>query len=236
MLASGEVRVVAILKVSRFWSSPQLARASAPAEALAVPASPSDGLDAFRSETDDPEPAALAPVAAPKPSAVAKPFPIQLAWLLPALRWAVVVAVSAGLGAAALYGYQRRFSSRPVDGTVTVLTEPSGLDVTLAGKSLGKTPLTATLHAGAYELEIGSAGTARKIPVNVTAGSSLVHQIAFTAGPEPVAATTGGVRIQTEPAHLAISIDGVARGVSPISLDGLQPGNHEVSVRTTPGS
>jgi hypothetical protein len=220
-----------MMKVSRFWSSPQLAPAIAPAEVLTVPPSSSEGLDAFRSESDAPAPAApvvVAPKTAPKPS-------IQLAWLQSVLMWTVVIAVSAALGAAGLYGYQRRFLNRAADGTVTLLSEPAGLDVTLAGRSLGKTPLTATLAAGSYEVEVGSAGTARKIPLKITAGSALVHQLEFVAGPQPVAASTGGLRIQTEPAHLAISVDGVARGMSPISLDGIQPGNHEVAVRTTGG-
>jgi hypothetical protein len=107
--------------------------------------------------------------------------------------------------------------------------------VTLAGRSLGKTPLTATLAPGSYEVQVGSGEAARKIALDVTAGSSVVHQIEFVAGPQPVASSTGGLRIQTEPAHLAISVDGVARGVSPISLDGVQPGSHEVTVRTAAG-
>jgi hypothetical protein len=118
---------------------------------------------------------------------------------------------------------------------VTLLTEPEGLDVTFAGRSLGKTPLTATLVPGAYEMEIGSASTARKVSLTVAAGSSLVHQIEFVASAQPVAASTGGLRIQTEPARLPVSVDGVARGVSPIALEDVQPGTHEVAVRTATG-
>jgi len=228
-LVSGEVRAVAILKVSRFWSSPALARAAAPADVLAVPAA-ADGLDSFRSENDDPEPAAPA-AAAPK---TAKQ-PLQIAWLLPVAMWTLVVAISAGLGATGLLGYQRRFVSRATNGTVTLVTDPAGLDVTLAGRSLGKTPLTTTLLPGSYEVQLGSAATARKITLNVAAGSSIVHQVDFVAGPEQVLAGTGGLRIQTEPGHLPVSVDGVAHGFSPVSVDGIQPGNHEITVRTAAG-
>ena len=229
MLASAEVRVVAILK-SRFWSSLQLARTPAPADVLAVPASATDGLDAFGSETDEPEPraASVASKTTTKPS-------MAPAWLRPALTWTLVVALSAALGAAGLYGYQRRFVNRPSTGAVTLVTAPASLEVTLAGRSLGKTPLTTTLAPGAYEVQVGSGDAARKIALNVTAGSSIVHQIEFVAGAQPVAASTGGLRVQTEPAHLAISVDGVSRGVSPISLDNVQPGSHDVTVRTAGG-
>ena len=219
---------MALLK-SRFWWSPQLARTGAPA--IAVPASPSDGLDAFGSETDPPEP--VAPPAV-QPKSPTKP-PISIAWLRPALTWSLVAVTSAALGASGLYGYQRRFLNRATTGAVTLLSAPAGLDVTLAGRSLGKTPLTATLAPGPYEVQVGSGDAARKIALNVTAGSSVVHQIEFVAGQQPVASSTGGLRIQTEPAHLAINVDGVARGMSPISLDGVQPGSHEVIVRTATG-
>ena len=158
-----------------------------------------------------------------------------MVWLLPALTWLLVVAISAALGAAGLYGYQRRFLNRATTGTVTLVTAPAALDVSLAGRSLGKTPLTTSLAPGKYEIQVGSGDAARTIALDVTAGSSVLHQIEFVAGPQPVASNTGGLRIQTEPAHLAVSVDGVSRGVSPVSLDGLQPGNHEVTVRTAGG-
>ena len=219
---------MALLK-SRFWWSPQFVRTAAPA--IAVPATQTDGLDAFRSETDGPDPAAPPGVAPKAPTKL----PVSIAWLRPAVTWSLVAVTSAALGAAGLYGYQRRFLNRATTGAVTLLTAPAGLDVTLAGRSLGKTPLATTLAPGTYDVQVGSGDAARKISLNVTAGSSVVHQIEFVAGPQPVASTTGGLRIQTEPAHLAISVDGVARGVSPIALDGVQPGSHDVTVRTANG-
>jgi hypothetical protein len=50
-----------------------------------------------------------------------------------------------------------------------------------------------------------------------------------------MAAGTGALRIQTEPARLPVSVDGVARGVSPIFLEDVQPGAHEITVRTASG-
>ena len=48
-------------------------------------------------------------------------------------------------------------------------------------------------------------------------------------------AATGGLRVQTEPAHLAVFVDGNSHGASPVSIDQLQPGEHEVSVKTATG-
>jgi hypothetical protein len=56
-------------------------------------------------------------------------------------------------------------------------------------------------------------------------------EFANTAAPP----TTGGLHVQTEPAHLPVFVDGTAHGLSPVAIDQLQPGEHEVSVRTSTG-
>jgi hypothetical protein len=221
---------VAILK-GRFWPSAQLARAATFDNGLPVPAdgAGADGLDAFGSESDVLSESAASPAAVPAKASA------STAWIATGAKWAGVLTIGAALGAAGAFGYERRFVSRATTGTVTLLTEPQGLDVSLAGKSLGKTPLTTAMAPGSYDLQVGSAGAAKKVTLTVVAGASLVQQIEFAPGVQPAAAGTGGLRILTEPAHLAITVDGVSRGVSPIALDDVQPGSHEIGVRTTAG-
>ena len=67
------------------------------------------------------------------------------------------------------------------------------------------------------------------------AGASLVHRIEFAPAPPPAGTAFGGLHVQTEPARLQVIVDGVSRGLSPIRLDDVQPGSHEISVRTAAG-
>jgi hypothetical protein len=146
-----------------------------------------------------------------------------------------VVILSAGLAVAGVFVYQRRFVRPANTGSVTVETSPVGLEVTNGGKSLGKTPLTTALAPGSYELQIGSAPNVRTIKITVTAGSSIVQRVEFADPAQTARATTGGLRVQTEPAHLPVLVDGEPHGVSPIAIDNLEPGEHEIAVRTTGG-
>jgi hypothetical protein len=50
------------------------------------------------------------------------------------------------------------------------------------------------------------------------------------------AAASGALRIQTEPSKLPVVIDGVDRGVSPLTIEGVEPGDHEVTVRSERGA
>jgi hypothetical protein len=175
-----------------------------------------------------PEPASTASPATPRRWAL-------VPWAASTAKWACVVLISATVGAAAVIGYQRRVPFRVAPGQVTVVTEPQGLEVTLQGKSLGKTPLTTSLPPGAYDVRVGAGAMERTITLDVGAGRSVVHRIEFAPAPQPAGAIIGGLHIQTEPARLQVLVDGVSRGLSPITLDDVQPGNHEVSVRTTSG-
>jgi hypothetical protein len=155
-------------------------------------------------------------------------------WLAPAAKWSAVVVLTAALAVSGVFLYQKRFMAAANTGTVTLETTPSGLDVVLAGKSLGKTPLTTSLASGPYEIQVGSAPNTRTVKVNVAAGTSIVQRIEF-ADSLAAPVVTGGLRVQTEPSHLAVFVDGTAHGVSPIAVDDLQPGEHEVSVKTSSG-
>src|SRR5688572_4528053 len=219
--------IVAILKIPKLWPGVQLGRSTAAASAIEIPASTADGLDAFGSETAPT--AAIPPVPAP-----AKPRPNDFAaapGVHPAVvaKWLAVILLTAGVAVAGVIGYQRRFPPASSNGTVTIETTPAGLDVVMAGKSLGKTPLTTSLVPGAYEVQVGTAPDARTLKVNVTAGISVVQHVEFARNPGATA--TGGLRVQTDPARLQVLVDGVAKGVAPVVIDQLAVGAHEVSVR-----
>lgn len=223
-------RPVAILKIPRFWPPMQVGRASPKAaDAIGVaPVAASEGLAAFGSEVD--------PVA--DPHTVVTPAPPHddsaADWAPDAAKWLAVILLSAGVAVAAMFGYQRRFARTATTGTVTLETTPAGLGVVMAGKALGKTPLTTSLAPGSYDMQIGAAPYAKTIKVIVAAGTSTVQRVEF-AGDAAGSAPTGGLRVQTEPARLPVLIDGTPHGVSPVAIDQLQPGEHEISVRTSAG-
>jgi hypothetical protein len=226
--------IVAILKIPKLWPAAQLGRATAAAGAMEVTAArPADGLDAFGSEAAPKAGLPQTLVEPAKPKVVA-PFPeVQSAVVA---KWLVVILLSAGVAVAGLIGYQRRFPRTPPTGNVTIETTPAGLDVVMAGKSLGTTPITTSLAPGSYEVQVGTAPDARTLKVNVTAGMSVVQHVEFAGSPGAAgAAATGGLRVQTDPARLQVLVDGVAKGVSPVVIDQLVPGEHEVSVRTSSG-
>jgi hypothetical protein len=220
---------VAILKIPRFWSASEPGAALATAVPPGIGAAPVEGLDAFGSE----EVVASPPVSSPPVQA--EPRHGGGAGAAAAAKWLVVVALSAALAVAGVFAYQRRFVRPASTGSVTVETSPVGLEVTNGGKPLGKTPLTTSLAPGSYELQVGSAPNMRTIKIVVTAGSSIVQRVEFADPAQAARATTGGLRVQTEPAHLPVLVDGEPHGVSPIAIDNLEPGEHEIAVRTTGG-
>lgn len=222
-------RPVAILKIPRLWPATQVGRASSTASGPKGAGDAGEGLDAFGSEAAA---SAMPPTFDSPASEGAHSLPV---WAPAAGKWLVVIIVSAGLAVAGVFAYQRRAPRTAPTGTVTLETAPPGLQVVIAGKSIGKTPLTTQLAPGSYDVQIGSAPNARTIKVGVAAGSSTVQRVEFADGALPGTAPTGGLRVQTEPSHLPVTIDGAARGTSPVAVDSLQPGEHEVSVRTATG-
>lgn len=225
-------RTVAILRIPRFW--PGILGIVRGARVVSDPvgaaaAGPSDGLDAFGSEVE-PKPH-VSPAVGPAtwgghPAAVRATV---------VAKWLAVILLSAGVAVAGVFGYQRRFARPATTGTVTLETTPAGLDVVMAGKSIGKTPLTTSLAPGTYDVQVGTAPYARTIKVTAATGISTVQRVEFADAAQVVSGPTGGLRVQTEPAHLPVLIDGTPRGVSPVAIDRLQPGEHEISVRTSAG-
>lgn len=224
---------VAILRIARFW--PSLQRGSAAAAVRTRPAD--EGLDAFGSESRPPAPVKPVLAAAPPPAPGAPKAPRTPRRAVPAAaKWAAVVALSAGAAAAAVMGYQRWGARTPAVGTLTVETTPAGVDVVIGGKSVGKTPVTVSLPPAAYDVVLGPADARRTLKVNLAAGASVLQHVEMPVPAESLATVPGALRIQTEPSKLLVSIDGIERGVSPLMIDGVQPGDHEITVRTEHGT
>jgi hypothetical protein len=154
---------------------------------------------------------------------------------MPIAKWTAVVLVSAGVTAAGLVEYQRRAPRAASTGSFSVETVPAGLDVTIGGKVVGTTPLTLSLAPGPYEVQLGQGAAGRTIKVAIAAGASVVQHVELPVIAE-ASVTWGALRIQTDPPHLPVSVDGIEHGLSPVTLEKIQAGDHEVTVRGSGGA
>lgn len=169
------------------------------------------------------------PVApAPAPAAAAPKKAARLAWLGGgSTRWrrlAVVALVVVALGEGALIAARAlRKSPPPKPGTLSVQTNPPGVAVFVDGVAYGNTPARLTLEAGSHLVELRGRGVPRVIPVTVASGAEATQYLELPETP-----STGSLLVQSEPAGARVTIDGADRGVAPVSVADLAPGEHEV--------
>jgi hypothetical protein len=143
----------------------------------------------------------------------------------------VVALTSGGVMAARRY-LAAPAAVTPATGTVVVNTDPSGAAVVIDGEAHGTTPVTATLNAGPHTIDLSSGGAHRTMTLNVTANAQLSQFIEMPKA----AAGSGDLQVRTDPAGAKVSVDGQTRGVSPLTVQGLAPGNHVVVLQNDLGS
>ena len=117
-------------------------------------------------------------------------------------------------------------------GTVVVTTNPAGAEVLLDGKPQGVSPATLTVAAGPHVLELRGAGEPRTMSLAVAAGAQLSQYIEMAKGP----VTSGSLQVRTDPVGAKVSVDGVARGASPVVVADLSPGEHAVVLESEAGT
>jgi hypothetical protein len=148
-----------------------------------------------------------------------------------AFKWMGVVILSAAAALGGAWEYQRRTTASRA-GSLTIQTTPAGLEVAIDGRPAGVTPLTVSLTAASYAVQVGAGAQRRDLTVEIAGGSSVLQHLELPdiAGPVPVA-TTGALRVQTDSAGQTVSIAGIERGQSPLTVDSLPAGDHLVTVR-----
>jgi hypothetical protein len=225
--------------------------ASSPAPAASGPApqsKPADSaLGAFATVPAPKASAAEAPKAAavaenPKASVAApKPAPAREAAAEPALQvkrqlpfwkseWRNRVAIAAAvLVAIAMAGTfaVRSYARVPPTGELVVNTNPDGVQVFIDGKKQGSTPVTLQLPTGDHKLELTLGDQTRAIPLKITAGG---HVAQFVELPT-IVASLGQLSVRTDPPGATVTVDGQRRGVSPLVVEDLAPGEHAVGLQ-----
>jgi hypothetical protein len=169
------------------------------------------------------------PAPADEPSMFTEPAAPQRRWW-PAVA-AVVVIGLAGIA----WPTARKFvmpSAAATEGTLNVTTDPAGARLFVDGVERGQTPLTVALKPGPHSLEVRGDGAPRLMPVTITAGAQLTQYLEL---PKATAAV-GQLLVRTEPAGARVTVDGVARGASPVTVAALAPGEHAVQVESDLGS
>ena len=117
-------------------------------------------------------------------------------------------------------------------GTLVMTSNPDGVATFVDGEPKGMTPVTLTLSAGRHVVELRGAGEPRTIPVTITAGTQATQYIELPKVP----AKTGQLQIRTEPSGARVTVDGIPRGTSPITVIELAPGEHAVVLESDSGS
>jgi serine/threonine protein kinase len=174
----------------------------------------------------------VAPMATPVAhrAAAAKAFDLRKRWQIVAAAAALVAVAGAGLAAARRYGGS---STAPTaEGTLTVNTNPPGAHVFVDGVARGATPLSVTLKPGTHALELRGDGTPRLMPITVTSGAQLSQYIELPK----TAALFGQLHVRTEPVGARVTVDGLPRGTSPVTVGELAPGEHAVLLESDFGA
>ena len=116
-------------------------------------------------------------------------------------------------------------------GVLILSSHPPGATVVADGQARGTTPLALTLTAGAHELVLTAAGRAltETLQVATTAGQTTSQHVVFAVPPT----TTGAVEVEASRLGAEVLVDGVVAGVTPLTLQGIAPGPHEIAVRVS---
>ncbi len=113
---------------------------------------------------------------------------------------------------------------RAGEGELVVQSRPVAARVSIDGEERGVTPLTLALPSGAHVLEIQSGKSEpRVVPLTIRPGVQTAQYIELQN-----VALTGGLDIRSEPAGARVTIDGQARGTTPVTIRDLAPGDHQV--------
>ena len=116
-------------------------------------------------------------------------------------------------------------------GTLIVQSNPAGVQVFVDGIDRGMTPARLSVAPGAHILELRGRGVPRVIPLQVAAGAQVSQYLEFAETP-----TTGKLQVQSEPPGAKVIVDGAPRGVAPVTVGDLTPGDHEVILQSDAGS
>lgn len=147
-------------------------------------------------------------------------------------RYAAVGLILAATGVAAvIVPKMTKKPAVPTLGTLSVQTNPPGVAVFVDGVANGNTPARLSLTAGSHIVELRGRGVPRVIPVSITAGTESSQYLELPETP-----SSGSLLVQSDPAGARVLVDGVEKGIAPLSVADLTPGEHEVVLQADGGT
>jgi hypothetical protein len=161
------------------------------------------------------------PVPASRPARPALPRPSKRLVAIAAL------VILVGGGTALAFKFYGGTSAAPSMGVLVVQSNPSAIPVFVDGVEKGRTPARVPVAPGSHILELRGRGVPRVIPLNVAAGAEVSQYLEFAEVP-----VTGQLAIQSEPAGAKVLVDGTERGVAPVTITDLAPGEHRVELQS----
>jgi hypothetical protein len=120
-------------------------------------------------------------------------------------------------------------AAAPVAATGTAIfnSVPEGAAITIDGVARGVTPVRVSLAPGAHTVEIVSGSTTKTLPITVEAGNVISQYIEFAT-----LSQGGRLDIGSDPVGAEVRVDGVLKGVTPLTINDVAPGQHRVTVST----
>jgi hypothetical protein len=170
-----------------------------------------------------PEPAPVAVEHSTAPGAPVAPRATASPWTTTLLVLLAVIALAEG-GVIAWLMTRTDAPALTDRGELVVQSRPVAARVTIDGEERGITPFSADLSPGAHILEVRvGRSEPRVIPVMIRAGIQSGIYVELQS-----VATVGAVDVRSDPAKARVSVDGQYRGMAPLVIKDLPPGDHEV--------
>lgn len=180
--------------------------------------------------TAAPDPLPTRPAAEPAPMSPAPESPpasVRASGRAMAVALALLTLVALVEGALLIVLWSRTPAAPlAAEGELVVHSRPAAARVVIDGQERGVTPLTLRLPPGPYVLQLSvGAAEPRVIPLTILAGVQTSQYIELLNVP-----TTGAIEVRSDPPGLRVFVDGRDRGVTPLTIRDLPPGEHEVTL------
>jgi hypothetical protein len=164
-----------------------------------------------------------APAAPSTPVKVERP---RINWRRVAAASLLIVLVEgAAFGAAYWYVKPREV------GFLNVRTSLPGVEIIVDGRPSGRTPASLDLTPGRHSIELRGAGVTKVLPVEISAGVQTTQSIQW-----PKSSRVGRLQVKSTPSGARVMIGYEVKGTTPVTIDNLPAGSHEVVVEGDAGS
>ena len=114
-------------------------------------------------------------------------------------------------------------------GVLNVQSEPGNATVLIDGQVSGTTPVSLTLPSGTHRLVVRQGDRSQELSVTVAQNVSIVHHFMWPSE-SGASIATGSLLVTTEGPAGTVSVDRIRRGSTPITIDSLTTGDHDVVV------